>query len=112
MRDAHVTGRKRKAGYLYMRSRQERAEVQLQEQNVENAALRELVEQHKLTLEKKMQNVDELTGLLRENVCMQERAALELEEQKVENAALRVVVEQHKRCEEALTEELKLIKVC
>ena len=111
MRDAHVTGRKRKAGYLYMRSRQERAEVQLQEQNVENDALRELVEQHKLTLEKKMQNVDELTGLLRENVCMQERAALELEEQKVENAALRVVVEQHKRCEEAVTEELKLIKV-
>ena len=111
MRDAHVTGRKRKAGYLYMRSRQERAEVQLQEQNVENDALRELVEQHKLTLEKKMQNVDELTGLLRENVCMQERAALELEEQKVENAALREVVEQHKRCEEAVTEELKLIKV-
>jgi hypothetical protein len=92
VRDAHGTGRKRKAGYLYMRSRQERAEVQLQEQNVENAALRELVEQHKLMLEKKMQNVDDLTGLLRENLCMQERAAVQLQEQKGENA-LREVIE-------------------
>jgi hypothetical protein len=42
--DAHVTGRKRKAGYLYMRSTQERAEAQMQEQNGENAALREVVD--------------------------------------------------------------------
>jgi hypothetical protein len=109
--DAHVTGRKRKSGYLYMRSRQERAEAQLQEQNVENAALRELVEQQKLMLEKKMQIVDDLTGLLRDNLCMQERAVAQLQGQKGKNAALREVVEQHKRCEEALTEELKLIKV-
>jgi hypothetical protein len=46
VRDAHGTGRKRKAGYLYMRSRRERSELQLQERHVENAALREFVEQH------------------------------------------------------------------
>ncbi len=51
--DVQLTGRKRKlgGGYLYMRSRQERAEARLQEQNVENAALRESVEQLKLMLE-------------------------------------------------------------
>ncbi len=46
-------------------------------------------------LEKKMQNVDDLTGLLRENLCMQERAAVQLQEQMGENAALREVIEQH-----------------
>ena len=109
--DGHVTGRKRKPGYLYMRSRQDRAEAQLQEQNVENAALRESVEQLKLMLEKKMQNVDDLTGLLRDSLCTQERVAAQLQGQTGENAALREMVEQQKHCEEALTEELKVIKV-
>ncbi len=110
---------------LVYESRQERAEAQLQEQNGEKVALREFVEQHKrseealteelkamkVMLEKKMQNVDDLTGLLKENLCRQERTVAQLQEQNGENAALREVVEQHKRCEEALTEELKLIKV-
>jgi hypothetical protein len=42
--------------------------------------------------EKKMQNVDELTGLLKENLCRQEKTEAQLQEQSGENAALREVV--------------------
>ncbi len=49
--DAHVASAKPGTS-IWLRSRQERAEAQLQEQNVENAALRELVEQQKLMKER------------------------------------------------------------